>query len=112
MTTRDFYQSIIDNTSLPAETIEKATELLAALDHRNEKRKSSDTKEKIAARERAAQVLEFLTQNEGQFTRDAIAEKLSISPAQVTAACRALGERVTKSEIKVDKAKRIAYSIA
>jgi hypothetical protein len=35
-----------------------------------------------------------------------------MTSAQAGAACKALGELVVKSEIKVDKARKVAYSIA
>ena len=43
------------------------------------------------------------------FTRDAVADALGISPAQVTAACKALGESLTKSEAKFDKSRKVVY---
>jgi hypothetical protein len=57
-------------------------------------------------------VLAFLKEQTEPVTRDTIAGVLGMSPAQASAACKALGEAVTKTEIKVDKARKVAYSIA
>jgi len=35
-----------------------------------------------------------------------------MTPAQASAACKSLGDMVVKVEIKVDKARKMAYSIA
>lgn len=112
MTTREFYTAIVNAENLPAELTEKATELIAALDAKNEKRKTTETKEKKEAAARREAVLAFLKEQTEPVTRDTIAGALDMSPAQAGAACKALGELVTKSEIKVDKARKVAYSIA
>lgn len=128
MTTREFYAAIIDLTSTmeatdndmtfgpsnahPAELTEKATELLSAMDKSNEKRRSTETKEKKEAAARREAVLAFLKEQTEPVTRDTIAGVLDMTPAQAGAACKALGELVAKSEIKVDKARKVAYSIA
>lgn len=113
MTNREFYLSIINGT-VSAETVDKAQELLSALDTRNEKRKGTETKEKKEAAARRDAVLNFLKEHEGAFTRDQIAVELDMDAAKVSGACTALvkGGLVTKSEIKVDKARKMAYSIA
>lgn len=110
MTTREFYLAIASASNLSAEMTEKATELLAAMDARNEKRKSTDSKEKKEAAARRDSVLAFLEANACEvFTRDQIAETLGITPSQATAACKALGEVVTKSEAKIGKTKKVVY---
>ena len=113
MTNREFYLSIINNT-VSDETINKASELLAALDARNEKRKGTESKEKKEAAERREVVLEFLKTHEGAFTRDQISFEVDMDPAKVSGACTALVKSglVTKSEIKVEKSRKMAYSIA
>jgi hypothetical protein len=86
---------------------------IAGLDARNAKRKYADTKEKREVRARVEAVRGFLDDHKGEwFTRDQIAEALGISAAQAVAACKALGEYVTKGEAKIDKAKRVVYSLA
>lgn len=115
MTNRDFYTAIINAENLPAELVEKATELLSKLDTTNEKRKSAETKEKKEAADRRDRVRLFFETNPHEIcTRDNIAAQLSITPGQVTAACKALIEvgYLTKSETKVDKARKVVYSKA
>lgn len=111
MTNREFYQSVIDG-KITDETLTKATELLQKLDASNEKRKSADSKEKQETAARRETVLKFLQDNPGEFTRDAIAEQTGLTPGQVSSACKSLGESVKKSETKIDKARRIVYSLA
>jgi Fic family protein len=111
MTNREFYLSVINGT-VSEETINKASELLAALDTRNEKRKSTESKEKKEAAARRDAVLAFLKEQTEPVTRDTIAGVLDMTPAQASAACKSLGDMVMKVEIKVDKARKVAYSIA
>lgn len=117
MTIREYYQSVLDANI--SEEMNTATQtLLAKLDARNEKRKSADSKEKREASARRGLVLGFLTEHKGeQFTREAIAAAVStadnvVSPAQAQAACKGLGDSVTKSEVKIDKARKVVYSLA
>ena len=126
MTTREFYLSVIDLADTGAATdpamtfggqsvvdiSNKAAELLSAMDKSNEKRRSTETKEKKEAAARREAVLAFLKTQTEPVTRDTIAGVLDMTPAQAGAACKALGELVVKSEIKVDKARKMAYSIA
>lgn len=111
MTTREYFQNVLD-AHLSAEMDAASAELISKLNARNEKRKGADTKAKRESAERRSAVLGFLKSNEGVFTRDAIAEATGLTPNQVTAACKALGDSIVKSEIKVEKAKKVAYSIA
>ena len=112
ITTREFYNAVIA-AAISDEVTAKAQSLLDSLDTRNEKRKSADSKEKRESANRRGLVLEFLkTHPMEQFTRDAIAAELGISAAQVTAACRVLGDAVTKTEVKIDKARRVVYQLA
>lgn len=129
MTTREFYQEIINvlqvqqmegrnNAELYSNTadcnvlMDKALAQIAALDARNERRKSTDSKEKKEAAARREQVLHFLTENEGAFTREQIAEAVGFEPSKVTGACTALVKEglVSKSKVKVDKTEKMAYS--
>jgi predicted transcriptional regulator len=113
MTIREFYNEVI-NANINEDMTNKATELLAALDARNEKRKGTESKEKKEAAERREVVLEFLKTHEGAFTRDQIAFEVDMDPAKVSGACTALVKSglVAKSEIKVEKSRKVAYSIA
>lgn len=111
MTTREFYTAVVE-ANINEELTTKAQELIASLDAKNEKRKNTETKEQKEAVARAAAVLAFLKEQTEPVTRDTIAGVLGMSPAQASAACKALGEAVTKAEIKVGKARKVAYSIA
>lgn len=111
MTIREFYNEVI-NANINDDMTAKAQELIAALDVRNEKRKSTESKEKKEAAERRNSVLEFLKVQTEPVTRDTIAGVLDMTPAQASAACKSLGDMVVKVEIKVDKARKVAYSIA
>lgn len=111
MTTRELYVSII-NGEITDEVIAKASELLAKHDASNEKRKSSESKEKREARERLALVRESLTEIP-QFA-DSIAEVLGITVGQARSALSTLVREgvATKAEVKVDKSRKMAYTIA
>lgn len=111
MTMREYFQTVLD-AHLSEKMDAASVQLINKLDARNEKRKSADSKAKRETADRRAAVLEFLKTHEGQFTRDAIAEQTGLTAGQVSAAVKALGESVTKSETKVDKVKHVVYSIA
>ena len=111
MTTREFYQAVADN-KIDADVLSKAQELIDALDAKNAKRKTTPTKEQKEAAARREAVLAFLKEQTEPVTRDTIAGVLGISPAQATAACKALGDAITKTEVKVEKSKKIAYQIS
>ena len=113
MTIREFYNEVI-NANINEGMTNKASELIAALDARNDKRKSTESKEKKEAAERRNAVLEFLKTHEGAFTRDQISFEINMDPAKVTGACTALIKEglVVKSEVKIEKSRKIAYSIA
>lgn len=113
MTIREYYQSVLDANI--SDEMNKATlTLIEKLDARNEKRKSADSKAKREVAARHEVVLNFLKTNEGEFTRDAIAEACGITVGQAQSAALALvrGGIAKKSEVKVDKTKRVVYSIA
>ena len=112
MTSREYFVNVL-NAHISEEMDATSTKMLERLDAKNAKRKASDSKEKVAARERRQAVLDFLCDHQGNaFTRDDIAAELGISPGQVSAACKSLVEcdAITKSEVKVDKSKRVAYT--
>ena len=111
MTIREFYQAVVE-ANINDELTTKATELIAALDARNEKRKSTETKEKKETAERRAAVLAFLKEQTEPVTRDTIAGVLDIEPTKVSGACKGLVDAglVTKSEVKVEKSRKVAYS--
>ena len=113
MTQREYFQTVLD--AHISEDMDKASvELIKKLDDRNEKRKSADSKAKRETADRRSVVLDFFyNHTDTPFTRDAIAEAVNLTPAQVTAACKALilDEMIVRSEVKVDKAKRVVYTM-
>lgn len=112
ITARQYFQNVLD-AHISDEMDALSAKYIAGLDARNAKRKSADTKEKREVRARVEAVKGFFDAHKGEwFTRDQIAEAVGVSGAQVTAACKALGEYITKGEAKVDKAKRVVYSLA
>jgi len=114
MTSRDYFNAVL-NAHISDELDAVSIEFINRLDARNEKRKGTDTKDKVAARARRESVAAFLVERKGEtFVRDAIAEALGITPSQVTAACKSLVTDgiILKSEVKVDKARKVGYTAA
>lgn len=111
MTTREYFQNVLD-AHISNEMDEASKILIQKMDEKNAKRKNTETKEQKASKERRQNVLDFLMAHKGeQFTRDAIAEAIGITPSAVSSACTRL-DNVTKSEVKIDKVRRVVYSIA
>lgn len=111
MTTREFYTAVVE-ANVNEELTTKAAELIAALDAKNEKRKTTETKEQKEAAARRELVRNFfLSHPDTPFTRDSIAEELGISAGQVSAAAKTLVADgvITKAEAKVGKAKKVVY---
>jgi len=113
MTTREFYQAIIE-AQISDELTTKAHELTAAIDMRNEKRKSTESKEKKLVADRREAVLNFLKSGTSALTREQIAEATGLTPSQVTSACSAYVRDgvMTKSEVKIDKKIKTVYAMA
>ena len=113
MTYREYFNNVL-SANISDEMNEVSVEFLSKLDSRNEKRKSVMSKDKVESHARREAVLAYLKGNEGVFTRDTIAEAIGISVGQVSGACKALIDEglIVKSEIKVDKTRKIGYSIA
>jgi DNA-binding response OmpR family regulator len=112
ITARQYFQNVLD-AHLSEDMDKLSVKFIAGLDARNEKRKSADSKEKREVRARRDSVLQYLTEHKGEsFTRDQIAEAIGISGAAVSSACKALGDAVCKAEVKIDKARRVVYTLA
>ena len=112
MTTREYFQAVLD-AHISADMDEASRILIDKLDARNAKRKTTETKEQKAAKERVQAVLDFLCDRQGEsFTRDAIAEAIGATPSQVTAACKGLvaDGTVIKAEAKIDKTRKVVYT--
>lgn len=117
MTIREFYNAVL-NANVSDEITEKATELVAQLDARNEKAKARPRKENAEVAGRKAAVAEFIATHEGEFTADEIAEEIGkivpMSPAAVASAMRVhIAEgTVTKGTRKIDsKHSKVVYKI-
>ena len=113
MTTREFLNTVI-TSAINDEMTEKAQALLAALDKKNEQRKSKPSKVAVANEPIKASIVAFITAN-GQKVSSEIAEGLNISTQKASALCRQLVEDgVLKSEeVKVPKKGKVkAYTIA
>ena len=111
MTTREFYLSVINGTGTSEETMAKARELLEKHDASNDKRKSAESKEKVASRGRRESVLASLTEVP-QFA-DAIADALGITVGQSRSALGTLVREgvADKAEVKVGKTRKMAYTL-
>ena len=119
MTTRELYNATIKTlyeygTDEAVDLMNEFKTALDNLDARNEKRKSADSKAKQATQARRDAVLHFLRENEGVFVRDDIAAATGLTAGQVSAACKALltDEVIVKSEVKVEKSRKVGYSAA
>jgi Fic family protein len=111
MTTREFYLSIVEG-NINEDVVAKATELLAKHDASNEKRKSADSKEKVATRERLDLVRKAL--GTIPMTADAIAAECDVTVGQARSALSTLVKEgfATKVETKIDKSRKMVYSLA
>lgn len=114
MTTREYFQAVLD--AHISDSMDEASRILIQkLDDKNTKRKATPTKEQREAADRVDSVRNFFQTNPHEVcTRDAIAAQLNITPGQVTAACKVLLAHgvITKSEAKIDKVRRVVYSLA
>ena len=111
MTTREFYLSVINGTGTSEETMDKARELLEKHDASNDKRKSAESKEKIASRSRRESVLGSLTAVPQ--SADTIADALGITVGQSRSALGTLVREgvADKAEVKVGKTRKMMYTL-
>lgn len=112
LTAREMLTAVINGNITPS-VVSKAQEMLNALDARNAKRKSADSKTKREVAERVRAVREFFTASPvTAFTRDDVATACGITAAQATAACVTLVAEgcIVKAEAKIGKTKRVVYS--
>jgi predicted Rossmann fold nucleotide-binding protein DprA/Smf involved in DNA uptake len=108
---REFYTQVLD-AHLSTDMDETALKALASLDARSEKRKSSDSKEKVATASRRKAVLASLT---AEYTfAEGLAESLGLTLGQVRSALSILVREgfAVKQEVKVDKSRKMAYALA
>lgn len=113
MTYREYFNNVL-SANISDEMNEVSVEFLTKLDAKNEKRKTTPSKEKVESANRREMVVKFLKENDGTFTRDQIAEAIGISVGQVSGACKILVDEgiITKSEMKIDKSRKMGYAIA
>lgn len=110
MTTREFLIAVRDS-DVGDELITKASELLASLDARNEKRKSADSKSKRESASRRETVLNSLS--ETPLFAETIADANGLSVGQVRSALSALVRegKASKTEVKDGKSRKMAYTL-
>lgn len=117
MTTRMYFQAVLD-AHISDEMDALSVKYIQALDARNEKRKSADSKEKREVAQRVLLVQNFFKGNDEKLftgvTRDEIAEATAMTPAQAQAACKTLVTmgRIHKGEAKIGKSKRTVYFLS
>lgn len=113
MTTREFLVSVsaVCNQYDYDDLAAKASELLASLDARNEKRKSTESKEKRETAARRILVMNALC-DEPMFA-ESIAESRGLSVGQVRSALSTLVREgiADKTEVKVGKSRKMAYTL-
>ena len=114
MTYREFLLSVVNGTGISEDTMQKARELLTALDEKNAKAKARPRKADPAVTARKEAIGEFLATHEGEYTADEIAEILGLTAPQVSAAMRTAvaTNLVTKGTRKIDsKHSKVTYII-
>lgn len=110
MTNREFYVAVANGT-INDEIIAKANDLIAKHDASNEKRKSSESKEKKEVNDRRSIVLSLLSAE--PTTAEVIAEQSGLSVGQVRSALTSLvkADLATKTEVKSGKSRKMNYSL-
>lgn len=110
MTNREFYVAVANGT-INDEIITKANDLIAKHDASNEKRKSSESKEKKEVNDRRSIVLSLLSAE--PTTVEVIAEQSSLSVGQVRSALTSLvkADLAIKTEVKSGKSRKMNYSL-
>ena len=110
MTNREFLISVI-YAHISDDMDAKANDLLCAMNAKNEKRKSSESKEKKEVINRRDIVLSLLSTEPA--SAEAIADKSGFSVGQVRSALTALvkAELAVKTEVKSGKSRKMNYSL-
>lgn len=113
MTNREFYTAIMNGT-MTDEVKSHATEALAKLDERNQKRSSKPSKAQLENEPVKTAIIDYLTAHGGAVAAD-IAAGVDITTQKASALCRQLVESgaLTVEEVKVPKkGKCKKYSVA
>lgn len=115
MTTREYFQAVLD-AHISDSMDEVSRQFIQKLDEKNAKRKATPTKEQREAAQRVLLVEGFFEKHtpDELFTRDDIAAATDMKPAEATAACKVLvaAGKIVKGEAKIDKARRVVYSVS
>lgn len=115
MTQREFYQAIVEGATVTAELATFATEQIAKLDKRNEKRAATPSKTAIANEPFKAKIVEFLTGKDTPIIAPTIATEVGISTQKASALARQLVEegKLVATDVKVAKKGKLkGYAIA
>ena len=114
MTNREFFTAIVSNPTLSAELVEFATEAIAKLDARNEKRSSNPSKTAIANEPIKASILAFVGEHNPAVAAD-IAVACEISTQKASSLCVQMIKegKLTSTEVKVPKKGKVkAYALS
>jgi DNA-binding MarR family transcriptional regulator len=112
MTTREFLNAV-KSAAISDEMTEKAQAMLAALDKKNEQRKSKPSKVAVANEPLKQAIVDYLTANGAKVSSE-IGEALQMTTQKASALCRQLVEDGTlkSEEVKVPKRGKVkAYSV-
>lgn len=113
MTMREFFNAVL-GANINEEMNAKATEEIAKLDKKNEKRSSKPSKVALANEPIKAKIVEFVT-SKGKSIASEIAEGLEITTQKASALCRQLVEAgvFVSGETKIPKKGKVKfYAIA
>ena len=114
MTQREFFVGIVEGATITAEQATFATEAIAKLDKRNEKRAATPSKTAIANEPIKAKIAEFLKEKKAYLPAAIIAQAVEITTQKASALCRQLVEEgiLTVADAKIKgkgKVKAYAY---
>ena len=105
MTQREFYQAIVEGATITAELATFATDAIAKLDKRNEKRAATPSKTAIENAPIKEKIVEFLADKTTPVIATTIATEVGITTQKASALARQLVEegKLVATEVKVAK---------
>lgn len=115
MTQREFYQAIVEGAVVTAELATFATDAIAKLDKRNEKRAATPSKTAIENAPIKEKIVEFLTGKPEPIIATTIATEVGITTQKASALARQLVEegKLVATEVKVAKKGKVkGYALA
>lgn len=109
MTMREFFKAVVV-ANISEEMNAKATEEIAKLDKKNEKRSSKPSKVALANEPIKAKIVEYVT-SKGRSIASEIAEGLDITTQKASALCRQLVEAgvLVSGETKIPKKGKVKF---